>query len=913
MIEKFKTILVVLLLTISSSVLTFIFVPEVVDGETIDVPGDYATIQSAVNFADSGDIISVDPGTYYEEVVVDKPLTIGSSSGDPADTIIEGSGGDVFNVKADDVEINGFTIKSGYHGIIQKNANGCTYENNIISYNIFGLNIEGDLQTTLTGNTIQNNHIHHSYQDAFTMEYTSENIIRGNTVESNSQGGIAVYYSDENLMEDNSLSDQSFGFHLRGSKNNVIDDNYIYDTNKGVYLEVGSNYNIIVNNTMIKSYSSGIYLATWSNSNDIYKNIVMGSEFKEGITIYSCELNRIYRNDFIDNYKDAFDDGDNIWWKNYPTGGNYWSNYTGVDEMSGIFQDKPGNDGFIDEAYHIEGGDNIDQYPRVEPYNELENNRPEAYFSVDPQFGNTTTDFTFDASQSSDKEDDISDLQFRWDWTYDGIYDTPWLTMPRTVKKYPVAGTYEVILEVKDTGGLTDTFVQEVTVYGVMTEPRNFDCIPGDSMVLLSWDEPESDGGSEIIGYKIYKGTTGDVLRLFKTVDHRTFIYRDTQVENRVTYYYMINAFSEHLEGEKAGLCGTTPRKKDLSADFTWRPFYPKEGDLICLKDLSTEGKYEIINWTFDINNSQYLFYGEECVRLPAGVHSVNLTITDKVTSNSIIKEIIVADDISFDVGPGQANISPNWDYNVSISVELESSTQFVLSNFPENPTNASFANNTFHIGNCFGIEVNNSRAVIWPINIRIYYIKEDLNETDIDENTLEIYYWSEDEQKWITVENGCSVNTTDQNGYSGYVECELDHLTIFTLAGKIKSINPSPTAVCGKDINSEIGETVKFDASESTDDTRITNYTWIFDYDGKIHHLYGEIVEFQFKKKGTYEVELIVKDSSNNTDSDTMTVKIIEEKEQEIDYLFYSMIIILVVIVLSTYAILHRRRKVRR
>lgn len=876
-----RTISFIFVLAIVSSFALIDIDNEVASASTITVPDQYLKIKYAVENASAGDTILVGPGEYKEELVVDKTLTIRSSSGDPSDTIIEGSGKDVFVVEANDVEINGFTIKSGYHGIIQKNSNDCTYKNNIISYNIFGLNIEGDLQTTLTGNTIQNNHIHHSYQDALTMEYTSKNIIRGNTVESNSQGGIAVYYSDENLMEDNSLSDQSFGFHLRGSKNNVIDDNYIYDTNRGVYLEVGSNYNIIVNNTMIKSYSSGIYLATWSNSNDIYKNIIMGSEFKEGITLYSCELNRIYRNDFIDNYKDAFDDGDNIWWKLYPTGGNYWSNYTGVDEMSGIFQDKPGSDGFIDEAYHIEGGDNIDQYPRVEPYNELENNRPEAYFSVDPQFGNTTTDFAFDASQSSDKEDDISDLQFRWDWTYDGIYDTPWLTMPRTVKKYPVAGTYEVILEVKDTGGLTDTFVQEVTVYGVMTEPRNFECIPGDSMVLLSWDEPESDGGSEIIGYKIYKGTTGDVLGLFKTVDHRTFSYRDTHVENGVTYYYMINAFSEHLEGEKAGLCGTTPRKKDLSADFTWRPFYPKEGDLICLKDLSSEGKYEIINWTFDIDNGRYILYEEGCVLLESGVYLVNLTVSDGITSDSITKDIVVADDISFDIGPGQIDISPDWDYNITISIELVSNTQLVISDFSKNPANATLTANILQIGNCFGVEVNSSDAVNWPITIKIYYEEEEINEPKVDENTLSIYYWDEENQEWSQVEE-CSVNTTNQNGYSGYVECQLDHLTIFTLGGR----NPPPNAVCTGDISCSIGELVTFDGTSSTDDIGIVNYTWEFEYEGKIQTLYGEVSEFVFEREGTYEIKLTVMDEHNNTISDTFYIYVVEEENMHFYYI---------------------------
>ncbi|MFW6141659.1 MAG: NosD domain-containing protein [Candidatus Saliniplasma sp.] len=876
-----RTISFIFVLAIVSSFAFIEIDKEVASASTITVPDQYLKIKYAVENASAGDTILVGPGEYKEELVMDKTLTIRSSSGDPADTIIEGNGKDVFIVEANDVEINGFTIKSGYHGIIQKNSNGCTYKNNIISYNIFGLNIIGDLQTTLTENTIQNNHIHHSYQDALTLEYTSKNVIRGNTIESNSHGGISVYYSDENLMEDNSLSSQAFGFHLRGSKNNVIDDNYIYDTSKGVYLEVGSNYNIIVNNTIIKSYLSGIYLATWSNSNDIYNNIVIGSEFDEGITLYSCELNRIYRNDFIDNDKDAFDDGDNIWWKPYPTGGNYWSNHTGVDEMSGPFKDQPGSDGFIDESYHIAGGDNIDIFPLVEPYNELENSRPVAYFTIDPEVGNTTTRYVFDALESYDEEDDISDLQFRWDWTYDGEYDTPWSILARTTKKFFEPGTYEVRLEVKDTGGLTNTFVQEVTVYGEMSEPSNFECRPADSVILLSWSEPESDGGDEVIGYKIYKGTSVDTLELFKTVDHRTFNYRDTQVDNGVTYYYKINAFSEYQQGKKTGLCGTTPRESNLVADFTWKPFYPKEGDLTCLKDLSSEGKFEIINWTFDIDNGRYILYKEGCVLLEAGVYLVNLTVSDGITSDSITKDIVVADDISFDIGPGQIDISPDWDYNITISIELESSTQFVISDFSKNPANATLTGNILQIGNCFGVEVNNSDAVNWPITIKIYYEEKEINESKVDENTLSIYYWDEENQEWSQVEE-YSVNTTNQNRYSGYVECKLDHLTIFTLGGR----NPPPHAVCPGDISCSIGELVTFHGTFSTDDIGIVNYTWEFEYEGKIQTLYGKVFEFVFEREGTYEIKLTVMDEHNNTSSDTFYVYVVEKENMHFYYI---------------------------
>ena len=52
----------------------------------------------------------------------------------------------------------------------------------------------------------------------------------------------------------------------------------------------------------------------------------------------------------------ADDDGVNHWDNGYPSGGNYWSDYTGVD-----------GDGIGDTPYIILGGDNQDWYPFMNP------------------------------------------------------------------------------------------------------------------------------------------------------------------------------------------------------------------------------------------------------------------------------------------------------------------------------------------------------------------------------------------------------------------------------------------------------------------------------------------------------------------------------------------------------------------
>jgi len=187
------------------------------DGTTLYVggsgEGNYTKIQDAIDDAVDGDTVFVYNGTYVENVVVNKSISLIGENRNI--TIIDGNkGGDVIEINADYVTISRLTIQnsSGWpdSGIrIEKNYNYTTISENNIIYNNDGIWINDGSSF----NNISDNNIYFNYEDGVSIWlYSKGVIVRGNNISNNGRRGVfSPIWSDGIRIINNKIFKNEWG------------------------------------------------------------------------------------------------------------------------------------------------------------------------------------------------------------------------------------------------------------------------------------------------------------------------------------------------------------------------------------------------------------------------------------------------------------------------------------------------------------------------------------------------------------------------------------------------------------------------------------------------------------------------------------------------------------------------------
>ncbi|AKB57083.1 right-handed parallel beta-helix repeat-containing protein [Methanosarcina barkeri] len=232
-------------------------------------PGD--SIQQAINNTSPCGTVTVYPGLYKENLVVNRPLIIISNPGETNNTIVQAADPeeDVFNVTADNVTISGFNIKgtTSKAGIYCSGSGG-NITGNKLSYNNYGVYLNDSNRSILENNEVNNNSV------GIYLRNSSNNQLKSNKIScvgifvglDNNATGIYLEDSDNNKLMSSTISKLWDGVNLTDSSNNELNNNSILQNYFSLSL-INSNNNKVLNNTIEKlGYSYSVVLANSQNN-----------------------------------------------------------------------------------------------------------------------------------------------------------------------------------------------------------------------------------------------------------------------------------------------------------------------------------------------------------------------------------------------------------------------------------------------------------------------------------------------------------------------------------------------------------------------------------------------------------------------------------------------------------------------
>jgi len=399
--------------------------------------------------------------------------------------------------------------------------------------------------------------------------------------------------------------------------------------------------------------------------------------------------------------------------------------------------------------------------------------KPIVNFSIDPASPDTSDTITF-TDNSSDYDGTIA--SFNWSFG-DGEYSEA----EDPTHSFEDDGTYTINLTIIDNDGATNQTNQTISVSNTLPT-ANFSITPANTTsyetlqtITFTNCSLDTDGYITNCTWSFGDGTYNYSMN---TTTH--------QYTDNGTYRVTLNVTDDD-DGTDEICVNISILNVGPSAGFTYEPTYPEVGEIVWFNDTSSDQDGSITNWswTFGDGSSNY---SQNTSHSFSNLNSYDVTLTvtdDDTNSSSVTKHIILKKTTTKTIpstNPEEYNVQDEADTNILI--KTKSNTNFSVIQYSECPFGINETISGYKSVNIYvNISLEDESLLDW-INLSIYYTQTDVGD-EIQEDTLTLFYWNETKQKWIAIPN-CNTNTTDSGEYSGFVQANITHLTLFTIAGKI-------------------------------------------------------------------------------------------------------------------------------